>query len=86
MRRTIKEPDIVAELDQSENINISSDITSDMQLQRKIRSIIHRYNDKRFAVGLLKMENDLHWNSKCGCISITSNHNSNSTDRCDNFN
>jgi hypothetical protein len=25
-----------------------------MQLQRKIRSIIHRYNDKRFAVQLLK--------------------------------
>ncbi|MGB8034327.1 MAG: zinc ribbon domain-containing protein [Nitrososphaeraceae archaeon] len=25
-----------------------------MQLQRKIRSIIHRYNDKRFAVRLLK--------------------------------
>jgi len=25
-----------------------------MQLQRKIRSIIHRYNDKRFAIRLLK--------------------------------
>ncbi|MGA8911300.1 MAG: hypothetical protein WB443_00410 [Nitrososphaeraceae archaeon] len=25
-----------------------------MQLQRKIRNIIHRYNDKRFAIGLLK--------------------------------
>src|ERR1051325_11089839 len=25
-----------------------------MQLQRKIRSIIHRYNDKKFAVHLLK--------------------------------
>ena len=43
-----------AELGQPENINISSDITSDMQLQRRLSSMIYRHNDKRFATRLLK--------------------------------
>lgn len=41
-------------LSRPENINISSDITSDMPLQRRISSMIYRYNDKRFATRLLK--------------------------------